>query len=120
MVLKMEKGAMRSLNYLGNKFFALLLGFITGQKLSDTLCGTKAIYKHQFNKIQVSGLFEKLDDPFCDFTLLLGADYLKLQIVEIPTEYKKRIYDSTKIRRFRDGWKLFKIVIKYLFLRNAK
>lgn len=116
MVLKMEKGAMRPLNYLGNKIFAVLLSLITGQKLSDTLCGTKAIYKHQFNKIQGSGLLKNLDDPFCDFTLLLGASYLRLEIVGVPIEYKKRIYDSTKIRRFRDGWKLLKIAVKYLFL----
>ncbi len=116
LTLKMEKGAMRFLNYLGNKFFALLLSLITGQKLSDTLCGTKAISRHQFGEIQKSGLLEKLDDPFCDFSLLLGASYLGLKVVEVPIEYRKRIYGATKIRRFRDGWKLLKIAVRYLFL----
>lgn len=116
LVYPMEKGAMRPLNYLGNIFFALLLSFITGQKLSDTLCGTKAVYKSHFEAIRTAGLIEKLEDPFCDFTLLLGASYLGLEIVEVPMEYKKRIYGVTKIRRFRDGWKLLKIATKYLFL----
>ncbi|HEY4484372.1 MAG TPA: glycosyltransferase family 2 protein [Candidatus Paceibacterota bacterium] len=116
LVYPMEKGAMRPLNYLGNKFFALLLSFVAGQKMSDTLCGTKGIYKSRFEAIKTAGLIEKLEDPFCDFTLLLGASYLGLNIVEVPIEYKKRIYGLTKIRRFKDGWRLLKIAIKYLFL----
>lgn len=115
LVYPMEKGAMRPLNYLGNKFFAFLLSLITQQKMTDTLCGTKVIYKSQFQKIKDGGLIEKLPDPFCDFTLILGAKKLGLKIVEAPVVYKKRIYDGTKIRRFRDGWKLLKICFKYVF-----
>lgn len=115
LVYPMEKGAMRPLNYLGNKFFAILLSLITRQKMTDTLCGTKVIYKSQFQKIKNSGLIEKLPDPFCDFTLILGAKLLGLKIVEVPVSYKKRIYDGTKIRRFRDGWKLLKICFKYVY-----
>lgn len=117
LVYSMEKGAMRPLNYLGNKFFAFLLSLITWQKMTDTLCGTKVIYKSQFRKIKESGLVEKLPDPFCDFTLILGAKLLGLRIVEVPVVYKKRIYDGTKIRRFRDGWKLLRICFKYVFSR---
>ncbi len=113
LVCPMENGAMRPLNYLGNKFFAVLLSLITQQNMTDTLCGTKVIYKSQFQKIKDSGLIEKLPDPFCDFTLILGAKRLGLKIIEVPVAYKKRIYDGTKIRRFRDGWKLLKICFKY-------
>ena len=115
LVYPMEKGAMRPLNYLGNKGFAVLLSWITRQKLTDTLCGTKAIYKDKFQKIKESGLLHELPDPFCDFTLILGAKKQGLKIVEVPIVYKKRIYGDTKIRRFRDGWKLLKICTKYLF-----
>jgi len=117
LVYPMEKGAMRPLNYLGNKFFAALLSLITRQKMTDTLCGTKVIWRSQFNKIQNFGLIEKLPDPFCDFTLILGAKKLGLKITEVPIVYKKRIYDGTKIRRFRDGWKLLKICVAYVFGR---
>lgn len=117
LVYPMEKGAMRPLNYLGNKFFAVLLSLITRQKMTDTLCGTKSIWMSQFKKIKASGLIEKLPDPFCDFTLILGAKKLGLKIIEVPVVYKKRIYDGTKIRRFRDGWKLLKICMAYVFGR---
>lgn len=117
LVYPMEKGAMRPLNYLGNKFFAFLLSLITGQKMTDTLCGTKVVWKSKFEEIKEAGLIEKLEDPFCDFTLILGAKLLGLEIIEVPVFYKKRIYDGTKIRRFRDGWKLLKICFKYAFSR---
>jgi len=116
LVLPMEKGAMRPMNYLGNKVFSTLLGVIIGQKLTDTLCGTKAILKSDYVKIKNMGLIDKLDDPFCDFTLLLGASRLGLKIVEVPIYYKRRIYDDTKIRRFKDGWKLLKIIVRHMFV----
>lgn len=120
MTLPMEKGAMRFFNKLGNIFFAAFLSIVVKRKLTDTLCGTKVLYKNHFEKIKKAGLVEKLDDPFCDFTLLLGASYLGLRIVEVSVKYRKRIYGSTKIRRFKDGWKLLKIATKYLFLpKNA-
>lgn len=110
MVYPMEKGAMRPLNYLGNKFFAWLLSAVCRQRLSDTLCGTKVLWKKHWHKIKASGLLKKIDDPFADFTLLLAASGLGLKMVEVPVFYRKRIYDQTKIRRFQDGWKLLKIV----------
>ena len=112
LVYKMERGAMRFINYLGNKFFAIFLSLIIRQKITDTLCGTKGIYYKHFQKINYSGLLQKIDDPFCDFTLLLAADRLGLKIIEVPVNYRKRIYGGTKIRRFKDGWKLLKIALR--------
>ncbi len=115
LVYPMEKGAMRVLNYFGNKFFARLISLIVGQRMTDTLCGTKVIYKDQFRRLKESDFIEKLQDPFCDFTLILGAKKLGLKIVEIPISYQRRIYDTTKIRRFKHGLKLLKICVKHVF-----
>lgn len=115
-IYEMEKGAMRFLNYWANRIFAVLISIIIKKKLTDTLCGTKVIYRGHFESIKKTGLIKSLEDPFCDFSLLLGASYLGLKIVEVPVSYRKRLYGSTKIRRFKDGWKLLKIAIKYLFM----
>ena len=45
-------------------------------------------------------------DPFGDFDLLFGAAKLNLKIVEIPIRYRQRMYGSTNINRFADGWLL--------------
>lgn len=41
LVYPMEKRAMRFLNLLGNKFFALALSYVLRQPVKDSLCGTK-------------------------------------------------------------------------------
>ena len=51
MVYPMQNQAMRMLNHLGNKMFGLILTFITQQHLTDTLCGTKALFKEDFKRM---------------------------------------------------------------------
>ncbi|OGN13612.1 MAG: hypothetical protein A3J47_04215 [Candidatus Yanofskybacteria bacterium RIFCSPHIGHO2_02_FULL_43_22] len=108
---EMEKGAMRPLNNLGNRFFAFFLSWVCGKKLTDTLCGTKAIYRSDFERIRKTKFFKEMDDPFGDFKLLIGAALIGLDIVEVPVVYHRREYGATKISRFRDGWKLLKMMI---------
>jgi hypothetical protein len=51
-------------------------------------------------------------DPFGDFDLLFGAAKLNLRIVEVPIRYRQRIYGSTNISRFADGWLLLSMCAK--------
>lgn len=118
LVYPMERGAMRFFNYLGNKIFAWLIGLITRQSLTDTLCGTKVLQRRQFEKMRTLPWLWQGSDPFGDFTLLAGAAALGLKIVEVPVHYRARRYGGTKIRRFRDGWKLLRIA--WRFRRAAK
>lgn len=109
LVYPMEKEAMRFLNLLGNKFFAVALSFTLGQPIKDSLCGTKMLlrtdYERILKRIEVLGDF----DPFGDFNLLFGAALLKLKIRDIPVRYKDRTYGETNISRFRHGWLLLKM-----------
>ena len=70
---EMEKGAMRPLNNLGNRFFVFFFSWVCGKKLTDTLCGTKAIYRSDFERLKKTKFFKEMDDPFGDFKLLIGA-----------------------------------------------
>ncbi|HWA85164.1 MAG TPA: glycosyltransferase [Opitutus sp.] len=109
LVYPMEKEAMRFLNLLGNKFFALALSFTLGQPIKDSLCGTKMLLRSDYERI-VARIAELGDfDPFGDFNLLFGAALLKLRIRDIPVRYKDRTYGATNISRFRHGWLLLKM-----------
>lgn len=109
LVYPMEKQAMRFLNLLGNKFFALALSYTLGQPIKDSLCGTKMLLRRDYERIvkriAVLGDF----DPFGDFNLLFGSALLKLRIRDIPVRYKDRTYGETNISRFRHGWLLLKM-----------
>lgn len=111
LVYPMEKEAMRALNILGNKFFSIMFTWLLGQKIKDTLCGTKVISKDNYNKlIKSRGYFGNFD-PFGDFDLLFGAAKLNLKIIEVPIRYKARAYGFTNISRFKHGLTLLKMVI---------
>ena len=109
LVYPMEKQAMRFLNLLANKFFSLLFTWILGQRIRDTLCGTKVLLKRNYERIVANRKFFGDFDPFGDFDLLFGAAKLNLKIVEVPVRYRERTYGVTKISRFRHGWLLLKM-----------
>jgi hypothetical protein len=109
LVYAMDPKAMRFLNLLGNKFFALLLSRFLGQPVKDTLCGTKVLSRQNYERIARSRSYFGDFDPFGDFDLLFGAAKLKLKIVEIPVRYRQRVYGTTNIHRFADGLLLLRM-----------
>jgi SAM-dependent methyltransferase len=109
LVYPMEKGAMRFLNMIGNKTFSLIFTWTLGQRIKDTLCGTKVLLKSNYEKIKAGRAYFGEFDPFGDFDLLFGASKLNLKITEMPVSYKERKYGVTKISRFRHGLLLFRM-----------
>ena len=110
LVYQMEGQAMRFLNLLGNKFFSRAFTYILEQRIRDTLCGTKVLWREDYLKIAEGRKYFGDFDPFGDFDLLFGASKLNLKIVEIPIKYRDRTYGTTQISRFRHGLILFKMV----------
>lgn len=109
LVYPLEKDSMRMLNFFANKFFGLAFSFILGQTLKDTLCGTKVIWKKDYEMLERNRKFFGDFDPFGDFDLLFGAAKLNLKIIDLPIHYKERTYGSTNISRFKHGWLLLKM-----------
>ena len=99
----MEERAMKFINYLGNKFFSSLFTWLLGQRIRDTLCGTKALRRDAYAQIRSGrGSFGEFD-PFGDFDLLFGAARLGLRIVDLPVRYRRRRAGVTKVRVLRHG-----------------
>ena len=107
----MESQAMRFLNLIANKFFGILFTFLLGQYIKDTLCGTKVLYKDDYERIKHNRNYFGDFDPFGDFDLLFGASKLNLKIVEVPIRYQDRKYGETQISRFAHGWLLIKMSV---------
>lgn len=110
LVYPMEGRAMRFLNLLGNKFFSLAFSWLLGQRIKDTLCGTKVLYRSDYEKIAANRSYFGDFDPFGDYDLLFGAAKLGLKIVDMPVRYRDRTYGDTNIQRWRHGWLLLKMV----------
>jgi glycosyltransferase involved in cell wall biosynthesis len=111
LVYPMEGRAMRFLNLVANKFFALLFSWLLGQQVRDTLCGTKALWREDYLRIEANRSYFGDFDPFGDFDLLFGAARLNLRIVDLAVRYHERQYGETNISRFRHGWLLLRMSV---------
>ena len=110
LVYPMEKEAMRTLNFLGNKFFSLAFSWLLGQPIKDTLCGTKVLWKKDYERIQANHSYFGDFDPFGDYDLIFGAAKLNLKIIDLPIRYRERTYGSTNISRWKHGLLLMRMV----------
>lgn len=111
-VYPQERDAMRLLNHTGNVAFSWIFSRMLRTRITDTLCGTKVFSKRIYYMIELATKSFRTRDPYGDFTFLLGAGKLHMPIIEVPISYKARVYGTTKISRFRDGFRLL-IVLWY-------
>ena len=81
-----------------------------GQSVKDTLCGTKVLFRADYDAIARNRACFGDFDPFGDFDLLFGAAKLNLRIVDLPVRYQARTYGATNIQRWRHGWLLLRMV----------
>ncbi len=111
LVYPMEKQAMRFINLIGNKFFGLAFSWLLGQPVKDTLCGTKVLWKKDYDLIAANRAYFGDFDPFGDFDLLFGAAKLNLKILDLPVRYRERTYGTTNIQRWRHALLLFRMML---------
>ena len=111
LVYPMEDQAMQFLNMIANKLFGIAFTWLLGQSVKDTLCGTKVLFRHDYDLIAKNRVYFGDFDPFGDFDLLFGAAKLNLKIVDLPIRYRARTYGTTNISRWKHGWLLLRMVI---------
>lgn len=100
LIYPMQGRAMKMSNFLGNKVFCYLASRVARQRVSDTLCGTKAFLKRDYVRVPLKGT-----DRWGDFDLLFGAARLRLRILEIPVHYTERRAGASKMRAFVEVWR---------------
>lgn len=110
LVYPMEHEAMRFLNMIANKFFGMAFSWLLGQPIKDTLCGTKVLFREDYEAIARNRSYFGDFDPFGDFDLLFGAAKLNLKLVDLPIRYQARTYGTTNIHRWSHGWLLLRMV----------
>ena len=97
MVFPMRDQAMRLANVFGNKMFSLLFSYILRQNITDTLCGTKALWRTDYERIRSLRGSWGIEDRWGDYELIFGAAKLHLKIAEVPVHYMERQHGTTKM-----------------------
>jgi glycosyltransferase involved in cell wall biosynthesis len=95
---------------LGNRMYALLLGFLSGRVVSDTASGMRVIRREA-----LADLYPLPDG--LHFTPAMSARALlgDLRIVEIPMAYSERVGES-KLRVLRDGVRFLLAILTAMLL----
>lgn len=101
LIYPMEKRSMQFLNLIGNYFFGMMFTWLLEYHITDTLCGTKAIWKKDYLILRKLKSYFGDFDPFGDYELLFGIDKMNLKYMEVPVRYKARVYGQTNIQRWR-------------------
>jgi len=110
LVYPMQERAMKFANMLGNKAFGLAFSFLLDQRIKDTLCGTKGLWRRDWERFEKNLGSWGIKDLWGDYELLFGASRLQLEIAEIPVHYQERIHGVTKMTKvFANGWRMLGI-----------
>jgi len=110
LIYPVPRGAMNEANMLGNKFFSVAFTYLLGQRVKDTLCGTKVLWRSDWERIRPMLGSWGTEDRWGDYELLFGAAKLSLKILDLPVHYQERIYGSTKMTKvFQNGLIMLKM-----------
>jgi SAM-dependent methyltransferase len=105
-----QRYAMKFTNMIGNKLFGLAFSFLLDQRIKDTLCGTKVLWRQGWVRIEQNLGDWGMKDLWGDYELLFGATKQHLEIVELPVHYQERIYGVTKMSKvFSNGLRMLGI-----------
>lgn len=99
LIYPVAKGAMKLPNMLGNDFFSRIFSFILDERIKDTLCGTKVLWRLDWQRIKPMVGSWGAHDRWGDYDLLFGASRLNLKITDLPVHYQERIYGTTKMTK---------------------
>jgi len=94
-IYPMEGRAMKWRNYMGNRAFTILVSIIMGSRISDTLCGTKAMFRWDYAHMTMGR------DPWGDYDFLFGAAQQRLLVRELPVHYRDRIAGHSKMKALK-------------------
>ncbi len=104
LIYPMPRAAMKPANMIGNKLFSLAFSYLLDQTIKDTLCGTKVLWRADWERIEPLLGTWGVADRWGDYELLFGAAKLQLRVVDLPVHYLERIYGTTKmVKVFHNG-----------------
>ena len=90
---------------IGNPMLTRLLNLLFGTRLSDTLCGLRAIRRSAVRTLGLNSLGMEFAHE-----MVIKAAKKKLRIAEVPIDYYPRAGVS-KLNTFRDGWRYLRYML---------
>lgn len=99
-----------ALNNMGNRLFNILTFLLTGRRLTDTQSGFRAFKKELLESIAIHSVGYEVESEITIKIIKRG-----FKIMEAPIRCGKS-YRVSRLRSFRDGFKIFTTIIKTFLL----
>jgi glycosyltransferase involved in cell wall biosynthesis len=100
---------------LGNRIFAVLLGFLSGEAVTDTASGMRVVRREALGE-----LYPLPDGLHFTPAMSAGAVMQRLRVIEVPMPYDERVGES-KLQVFTDGLRFSRVIVDaVLFYRPAR
>jgi len=94
---------MKWMNYIGNRMFTIMVSLVMERRVSDTLCGTKAMFRWDYAHMTMGR------DPWGDYDFLFGAAQLRLLVRELPVHYRDRTAGQSKMKAMKHTLNLLRM-----------
>ncbi len=94
------------LRRFGNRVLTILANILFGTKYTDLVYGFHAFKRKALDKLDLES-----DGFEIDTELYLKAKTAGLKVAELPSFENKRFFGQGKLKSFKDGWRIFKLII---------
>jgi len=109
-VNELGKKSTSSLHLIGNRIINFFILLVTGKYVSDSQCGFRAFRKSALGKIALHSSGFDIESEITIKMLRKG-----FAIMEIPIRCNPRKNGLTRINSFKDGFNIFKAILKAAF-----
>lgn len=98
---------MQTLRVLGNWVFVKLVNLLYGARYTDLAYGYNAFKKQCLTKVKLNALGFEIETE-----MAIKFKKAGLRITEIPSYEDVRLHGTSNLHTFRDGWRIFRLIIK--------
>lgn len=90
----------------GNSALSQLVNILFGTRYSDLCYGYNAFWKHCLDRVQMN-----CDGFEIETQINIRMHKAGLKIIEVPSVERARFFGQSNLRTFRDGWRVFKMIM---------
>jgi len=105
-----EPGVTSPVHLLGNKILNVTLYFLTKTRITDSQSGFRAFKRAALQNLALESRGYEIEAEMVVKMLRKG-----FTLKEVPITYNKRTSGCSKLRTFKDGFKILKTIIKVFF-----
>jgi len=109
---EVSRNSTTRLHLIGNKIINTVIFFLTGKYVSDSQTGFRAFRREVLKRLALWSTKFEIES---ELTVKMLKDGVRVR--EVPIRCMKRLRGNSKVSSFRDGFEIFKAILKATFCK---